>query len=95
MKIVDKDGMNGHDHTADVIQLRKEEEKTEQLPISTILDHAAKADLSDVIVIGKRKDAEAGSVNLYMSASCSSGIITHLLLRQAMFHIEHSLFSTE
>lgn len=72
-EVTDFPGNNGKDH---------------RVPISEVLKQADEAGLTDIIVIGRRKDND----QTFVAVSTESGAITTVLLEHAKFHITHTLF---
>lgn len=63
-----------------------------QIPIADVLKAAQEAELRDIVIVGRRKD---GPWQAYLACSCETGMVTYILLRQAMFHVEQSLFNPD
>jgi hypothetical protein len=63
-----------------------------QIPIEDVIKAAQEAELRDIVVIGRRKN---GPWSAYLACSCETGMVTYMLLQQALFHVEQSLFNPD
>jgi hypothetical protein len=87
MKIVE----SNNDNTK-VVSLSTHPEAVSQIPIEDVIKAAQEAELRDIVVIGRRKN---GPWSAYLACSCETGMVTYMLLQQALFHVEQSLFNPD